>query len=155
MAQIETWKPQYTKYFEALNRGWIVRFFDENTIEPFEVELLSNPKKEILDKGGHLFFATEDGFVLGCVALLKHGETEYEISKLAVDPSAQGKGVANQLFDAIFSYAKTNNISKLILETNTKLKAAMGLYNKYGFSEVKDFTPHYTRVNIKFKKFLN
>ena len=98
MAQIETWKPQYTKYFEALNRGWIVRFFDENTIGPSEVELLSNPKKEILDKGGHLFFATEDGNVLGCVALLKHGETEYEISKLAVDPSAQGKGVANQLY---------------------------------------------------------
>ena len=64
MAQIETWKPQYTKYFEALNRGWIVRFFDENTIEPFEVELLTNPKKEILDKGGHLFFATESGNVL-------------------------------------------------------------------------------------------
>lgn len=155
MAQIESWKPQYTKYFEALNRGWIVRFFDENTIAPSEVELLSNPKKEILDKGGHLFFATEDGIVLGCVALLKHGETEYEISKLAVDPSAQGKGVANQLFDAIFSFAKNNNISRLILETNTKLKAAMGLYHKYGFSEVKDFTPHYTRVNIKFEKLLN
>ena len=155
MAQIESWKPQYTKYFEALNRGWIIRFFDENTIEPFEVEILTNPKKEILDKGGHLFFATEDEKVLGCVALLKHGESEYEISKLAVDPAAQGKGVANQLFDAIFNYAKNNNINKLILESNTKLKAAMGLYNKYGFIEVKDFTPHYTRVNIKFEKSLN
>lgn len=155
MAQIETWKPQYTKDFEALNRGWIVRFFDESTIEPFEVELLSNPKREILDKGGHLFFATEDGNVLGCVALLKQGETEFEISKLAVDPAAQGKGIANQLFDAIFSYAKVNNINKLTLETNTKLKAAMGLYNKYGFNEVKDFTPHYSRVNIKFEKLLN
>lgn len=82
-------------------------------------------------------------------------DLEYEISKLAVDPSAQGKGVAKQLFDAIFNYAKNNNISKLILETNTKLKAAMGLYNKYGFSEVKDFTPHYTRVNIKFEKLLS
>ncbi len=155
MAQIENWKPQYTKYFEALNRGWITRFFDENAIEPFEVELLTHPDKEILNKGGHLFFAIEDGNVLGCVALLKHGETEYEISKLAVDPAAQGKGVANQLFEAIFSYAKDNNINKLILESNTRLKAAMGLYNKYGFNEVKDFTPHYTRVNIKFEKLLN
>lgn len=154
MAQIETWKPQYTKYFEALNRGWIGRFFDESTIGPSEAELLNNPKQEILDKGGHLFFATENGIVLGCVALLNHGD-EFEISKLAVDPAAQGKGVANQLFDAILSFAKVNNINKLILETNTKLKAAMGLYSKYGFNEVKEFTHHYSRVNIKFERYLN
>ncbi len=155
MAQIETWKPEYTKDFDALNRDWIVRFFGNNAIEPFETEILSNPKKEIIDKGGELFFATENGMVLGCVALIRHSEDEFEISKLAVAPSSQGKGISNLLFNKIFDYAADAGATKLIIESNTKLKAAMGLYNKYGFNEVKDFTPHYTRVNIKFEKYLS
>lgn len=155
MAQIETWKENYTVDFERLTIDWIVRFFGNEAIEPFEIEILKQPKKAIIDKGGQLFFAVENGKVLGCVALLKHNNSDYELSKLAVSPEAQGKGLATALFDSALEYAKSLNAQKIIIESNTILTPALGLYKKYGFTEVKDFTPHYRRVNVKFEKVLN
>lgn len=155
MAQIETWKETYTVDFERLSREWITRFFGKDAVEPFEVDILSNPKQHIIDKGGQLFFAVEDGKVLGCVAVIKHNDTDYELSKLAVSPEAQGKGLASALFESAFDYAKSLSAKKLIIESNTILAPALGLYKKYGFVEVKNFTPHYKRVNIKFEKELN
>lgn len=155
MAQIETWKETYTVDFERLSRDWISRFFGQDAVEPFEYGILSDPKQHIIDNGGQLFFAVEDGKVLGCVALIKHSENDYELSKLAVSPEAQGKGLASALFETVLDHAKALQAKRLIIESNTILTPALGLYRKYGFVEVKNFTPHYKRVNIRFEKELN
>jgi len=150
--KIETYKKEYSNAFDTLNRAWIVRYFGESTIEPFETEILHHPDETIISRGGEVFFATENNQVLGCVALIKHSSEEYEISKLAVDPIAQGRGIANLLFDAVLNHAHSVRAKKLIIESNTKLNAAIGLYHKYNFKKVDNFIPHYQRVDVKFIK---
>ncbi|MCQ2375255.1 MAG: GNAT family N-acetyltransferase [Salinivirgaceae bacterium] len=155
MAHITTWNKKYGKDFESLNREWIETFFGANTIEPIDNAVLTDTQKTVIDKGGQVFFAVENEKVLGCCALINHGQLKYEISKLAVSPAAQGKGIASALFDEILEYSKKINAKKLIIESNTKLKPAIHLYQKYGFEKVDNFTSTYKRVDIYFEKTLN
>lgn len=44
---------KYSKDFYNLNIEWLEAFFE---VEPFDREVLSNPEKYIIDKGGSVFF---------------------------------------------------------------------------------------------------
>ena len=51
---IISYQPEYAPSFYELNIEWLKTFF---YVEPYDDEVLSNPKKYIIDKGGHIFFA--------------------------------------------------------------------------------------------------
>lgn len=151
MIYFKHWQPEYRAFFEALNREWIERLF---IIEQHDEVVFANPQKEIIDHGGQIFFVIDDDNILDCCALINHGNGEYEISKLAVAGSAQGKGIGSKLLDYVISYAKNINAKILIIESNTALLPAIHLYHKFGFAPVADFLPSYERVNVKFSKSL-
>src|ERR1700756_593073 len=70
--------------FRRLNEEWITRYF---VLEPKDREVLGQPEKMILGKGGHIFVADSGESVVGCVALIPMGEGVYELSKMAVSPT--------------------------------------------------------------------
>ena len=45
---------EYAKFFTSLNVAWLEKYF---VVEPMDHEMLSDPKKFIIDKGGYIFFA--------------------------------------------------------------------------------------------------
>ena len=47
------YKEEYKKDFKKINVEWGEKMF---TVEPYDLEVLENPKKNILDKKGLLFF---------------------------------------------------------------------------------------------------
>lgn len=143
---IERHRPEYREHFKALNIEWLERYFH---VEPHDVELLSDPEREIIDRGGEIFFAVHDGEVIGTCALLKLDVITFELAKMAVTEAAQGLGIGMELALAVIAEAKRKGAATIVLDTNTKLTSAMGLYRKLGFVEKRRPVPSvYERTNI-------
>src|SRR5580698_1853872 len=84
---IRQFQPGDAAAFRRLNEEWITRFF---RVEPKEAPLLADPQTNILDPGGRIFFATAGARCVGCCALLRIRDKEFEVAKMAVEPSYQG-----------------------------------------------------------------
>ncbi|WDF62720.1 GNAT family N-acetyltransferase [Flavobacterium sp. KACC 22763] len=146
--EIVTYKPEYQKSFKDLNIEWISNYF---VVEPNDVKALDHAEEYIINKGGEIFSAILNDEVLGVCALIKSNgkEYDYELAKMAVSPKAQGKGVGNLLAESAIKWAKEKGASKIYLESNTKLKPAIKLYEKLGFKEITGVSSSYDRVDIQ------
>lgn len=134
---------------KTLNLEWLTKYFK---VEPKDEMVLSNPKSEIIDKGGFIFYAQYQGSIVGTVSLLKIDEVTFELSKMAVSSTVQGIGIGKQMLEHCFEFSKNNNINKLILYSNRSLQSAIHLYIKYGFKEIPLETGIYERADIKMEK---
>lgn len=134
---------------KTLNLEWLTKYFK---VEPKDEMVLSNPKSEIIDKGGFIFYAQYQGSIVGTVSLLKIDEVTFELSKMAVSSSVQGIGIGKQMLEHCFEFSKHNNINKLILYSNRSLQSAIHLYTKYGFKEIPLESGIYERADIKMEK---
>ncbi len=135
--------------FKALNIAWLQKYF---YVEPVDEEMLSHPVENIIDKGGKIFFALHNGEVAGTFALMKQGDGNYELGKMAVDEKFQGKNIGNLLLEYAIDESKKLGAQKIILYSNTILKPAIHLYQKFGFVEVPIEQSAYKRSNIKMEK---
>jgi hypothetical protein len=81
---IRQFQPGDAAAFRSLNEEWITRFF---RIEPKEEPILADPQATILDSGGRIFFATAGERCVGCCALIRIRDKEFELAKMAVAAS--------------------------------------------------------------------
>lgn len=146
--QIVSYEPKYKNVFKSLNEEWISNFFE---MEDADRKALDNPKKYILNKGGKILVALYKGEPLGVCSLMKMDDPEYdyEMAKMAVSPKAQGKNLGYLLGKEVIKTAKNLGASKIYLESNTALKAAVNLYYKLGFQKISGHPSPYQRVNIQ------
>jgi ribosomal protein S18 acetylase RimI-like enzyme len=76
--------------------------------------------------------------------------TTFELAKMAVDPASQGRGYGNLLIERAIEFARASGGNTLMLLTNSKLIAAIHLYEKYGFRSVPlKHANHYNRVDVE------
>ena len=136
---------------KTLNYEWLEKFFK---IEKNDKISLSNPKEEIIDKGGFIFYAKLNDEIVGTASLLKKSETIFELGKMAVAEKAQGYKIGTLLLEHCLEFAKEKQIKTLRLYSNTQLKSAIHLYRKYGFSEIDLESGLYERADIKMEKHL-
>lgn len=139
-------------YIKILNYEWLEKYF---RIEEGDRISLSDPKKEIIDKGGFIFYAKLEGEIVGTASLLKKTGSVFELGKMAVSGKAQGYGIGTALLEHCIKFAEDHAIEKLILYSNTKLQSAIHLYQKYGFREIPLEPGLYERADIKMEKLLN
>jgi len=85
---------------------------------------------------------------VGTCAVIKTGQAEYELAKMAVSPKYQGRKIGNALMDAAIAKTKELGGTRIWLGSNTKLTPAITLYKKYGFKEFQAAASPYTRANI-------
>ena len=143
---ITLYKPMYRDDFIRFNREWIEHFF---RLEPSDLKIFSDPERHIIDKGGQIFIALQDGKPVGCCALVHHPDTgQYELAKMAVTPSAQGHHAGTLLGLKLLEYARSIGVKRLFLEGNTLLEASIKLYRHLGFKPVEDYAPVYDRCDI-------
>lgn len=133
-AQIVDYAPEYRHDFLRLNRAWIEKFFK---VEAADLRILENPESEIIAPGGAVLFAKLDGKVVGTLAILNLGNGEFELAKMSVDETYQGRGIGFDLVQACIKEAKSRGAKAITLETNSALSPAISLYKKCGFIEVK------------------
>lgn len=133
--------------FSRLNVDWLERYFH---VEEHDHHVLSNPEGEILSGGGAVFFARADDRTLGTCALMQTTPGVYELTKMAVDPSAQGLGIGRKLIEHAIAAFQQLGGTELFLETNTKLAPAIRLYESVGFEHQPTVKPdtHYSRANV-------
>ena len=142
----------YSKAFYQLNIEWLETFF---YVENFDREVLSNPIKYIIEKGGYIFFLLENTKVIGTVALMKKKEKVYELTKMAIIPEKRGNKMGQYLMEYCIDFAKNKKLNKLILYSNTLLKNAIHIYIKKGFKEIPvEKNCPYKRSNIKMELLL-
>lgn len=137
--QIIDYHPRYQPRFYELNRSWIEHF---HTLEDEDERFLSNPQGEIIDKGGMVFFLLEGEEAMGTCGVMKMDEGIYELVRMAVDEEYYGKGYGKQLLNHAINWLRQAGASELILETSTRMKTAIAMYEKYGFKHYKPNPKH-------------
>ena len=146
MIEIVNYTEETKQYVKTLNYEWLEKYF---VVEPNDVIQLADPQREIIDKGGLIYYAKYKNEIVGTASLLKMEDGVYELGKMAVTESAQGLGIGKILLEHCLKMASDMGIPKLVLYSNTKLKSGIHLYEKYGFKEILLEPGHYERANIK------
>ena len=128
--EIVPFRPEHADAFYALNRAWL----DEHGLyEPADEAQLVNPQSEILDAGGAILVALQDGEVVGTAAVIPHGPGEMELAKVTVARAARGAGLGRRLTDACVAEARARDARRLVLVSSSKLGTALRLYESMGF----------------------
>ena len=119
--------------FRLLNEEWISRDFavDERDRRQFD-----DPVATYVDPGGAILIADLGGRAIGCVAIVPRDGQAWELSKMAVSPDSRGRGVGRKLLEAAISHARGSGARSIFLGSSTKLAAAVGLYEAFGFRHV-------------------
>ncbi len=130
---ITQWKDEYADAFRDLSLEWLTKYVE---VEPRDVETFDHPHETVLDPGGMIWFALADGVPVGTIGLAPEENGEWELIKLAVTQDFQGYGIGRQLIETVIQRAKKMHLKKLVLFTNSKLQAAVHLYERYGFVRV-------------------
>lgn len=144
--RIVPFRKKYKDDFLQLNNEWLQKYFE---LEEQDKLVLNNPEKEIIKKGGEVFFALINEDVVGTCAVQRVDDSTYELEKMAVTEKAKGKQIGKKLTLTAVGYAVDKGARKLILSTSPKLVAALNLYKKLGFiNVVKDDDHRYKRELI-------
>ena len=135
--------------FRQLNEEWIERYF---VIEEDDRRVLGDPVGQILAPGGVILFAETGERIVGCSALITQPDEPqtYELAKLAVTASCQGRQLGRRLMEASIARAQTLGAKRLVLTTNSQLHPARRLYESLNFTYVataqaEAFRGHYER----------
>lgn len=135
--------------FVELNNAWIEQYFE---LEENDLNLAKDPGKIIRD-GGYILTITDNDRVIGCCALFKNDDENYELARMTIIESERGKGFGKLLMKEILLFARKIAAKKLFLISNTKLEAAIRLYKNFGFKTVFEGQhPSYRRGNIIMEK---
>lgn len=65
--------------------------------------------------------------------------TTGELKRMYVAPSVRGQGIGRALVDALEGEARLLGITRIVLETGTRLAAAIRLYETMGYTRIPLF----------------
>ncbi len=126
---VRSFRPGDEEAFRTLNEEWIERYFK---LEEKDRETLGNTQK-ILDSGGQIVMALLGDERVGCCALIRMAEDEYEIAKMTVTDKYRGRGYGRAVLAGTIEEARRMGARRLYLETNSSLTPAIALYESLGF----------------------
>ena len=89
--------------------------------------------------GGAFFIAYLDDAGVGCGAVRRLDAETAELKRMYVDPSVRGRGIGRALVAALESEARLLGVTKVVLETGTRLIPAIKLYEAMGYARIPLF----------------
>lgn len=143
--EIVEFEPGHAWAFRILNEAWISKYF---TLEPKDREVLADPQGKIIDAGGRIFMALQDGRAVGCAALIKLDDGGYEVAKMTVSEDLRGSGLGKKLMQRCIDAGLEDGAPRLYLETNSGLAPALGLYRAMGFRDLAPVATEYARADV-------
>jgi putative acetyltransferase len=87
------------------NEEWITRYF---RLEDEDVKTLENPAPYILESGGYIGMAFAGEEAVGCCALLRLEDGVFEVAKMTVAPSWQGRGLGRKVLEHVIRKPKNS-----------------------------------------------
>lgn len=91
-------------------------------------ELAARPRRD--------YVVLEDDGIVGYAGLDLAGETA-DVMTIAVDPGRRGAGHGARLLEALLARAEAAGAEQVMLEVRADNAAATGLYERFGFTEVR------------------
>jgi GNAT superfamily N-acetyltransferase len=73
---------------------------------------------------------------VGCCALVRVGDGEFEVAKMTVSDRYRGRGYGRAVLAGTIEEARRMGARRLYLETNSKLTPAITLYESLGFQHL-------------------
>jgi GNAT superfamily N-acetyltransferase len=128
--EIVSYRPELREAFERLNRRWLEA---NSLLEPADLECLLDPERYVLSTGGQIFFAIDQGEVVGTCAAIRFSPSTVELAKLAVSPGAQGRGIGRLLCNHVLQFSRGVGATEVELTSNSALVPAITLYESLGF----------------------
>jgi putative acetyltransferase len=146
MLRIEPYKDDHHTAFRELNMQWLLLY---NLAEEPDLRVLSDPRGEIIARGGFIWVATLNEVVVGTAALVKEPGDCYEIAKMSVSPEYRGQGIGRKLIDTCITKARALGAKKVELFSNHQLAPALKLYERVGFRYVPVIDSPFVTADIK------
>ena len=134
--------------FRELNQAWIAGNF---VVEEKDWEVLNDPVGHIIEPGGAIFIAVQEGVAVGTCALLAMEGAAFEVAKMTVAEKSRGLGIGRKLLAHVIDHARATGATRLYLETNSKLENAIHVYESLGFRHLPADRVHrspYVRANV-------
>lgn len=128
--KIVDFESRYAVAFKRLNYEWLEKYFH---VEDIDKRILGDPQAEVIDHGGQILFAIDEGQVIGTVALKHHGGGCFELTKMAVTAGQQGRGIGQALLTAAIQRYRELSGRNMFLESHSSLETAIKLYENAGF----------------------
>ena len=144
--RIVSYRRDLAPAFQRLNLAWIERLF---VVEDADRKVLGDPERSIITPGGQILFALDGDEVIGTVAMVRYTAARYELAKMAVEPSHQGRGIGQMLGAVAIAFARDAGAETVFLLTNSSLVGAIRLYERLGFRHgVDPDPPEYARADV-------
>jgi PhzF family phenazine biosynthesis protein len=134
--------------FAALNFDWIEKYF---AIEEADRRTLLDPERSIIGPGGNILFALHGDEAVGCVGLRPVRAGVFELTKMAVREDLRGAGIGAALMQAALDDARRLGAHELVLDTNSSLKNAIALYERFGFAHIAGGYSPYRRSDVSMR----
>ncbi|MCM1253452.1 MAG: GNAT family N-acetyltransferase [Clostridium sp.] len=146
--ELVQFEEKYRQAFIDFNTDWIVSnfgFLEEHDKETFQ------KIDEELKSGAMIFFAVENEIPLACCMSMPMEGGTWEICKLGSNKNISHKGAGNLVFKAAMDWALEHGAKRLFILSNSRLKPALHIYEKYGFKEIKLDNYEYVRGDIAYE----
>jgi ribosomal protein S18 acetylase RimI-like enzyme len=88
-----------------------------------------------------------DGSPVGCGGIRGLGAGRFEVKHLWLQPQAQGRGLGRALLAELERRAVGMDAAELVLDTNSSLEAAGGLYRASGFTDIDSYNDNPNATN--------
>jgi GNAT superfamily N-acetyltransferase len=92
-----------------------------------------------LDVASFLVARGANGRALGCVALRRRDEGEFEIKRMYVRPEARGRRLGDRLLGEVEARARGLGATRLMLETGVPQPEAIAVYERNGYTPIEPF----------------
>jgi len=144
--EIIDYQERYHEDFRKLNMEWLEKY---QLAESHDLMVLDDPQGTIIDRGGCIFLALEDGVIAGTAALMKEHEGVYELAKMSVAPAFRGRGISKLLLAKCLEAAKERAAEKITLFSNHQLTTALSLYTQFGFRNIPVEDSPFVTADVK------
>jgi len=148
----ESKTPYVLRSYQPGDMGWVVHRhgllysqecgYDER-FEALVAEIVAEFIQNFDPKRERCWIAEREGEIVGSVFLVKKSQNLAKLRLLLVEPSARGLGIGNRLVAECVRFARQVGYKKIMLWTQSELKAARHLYQKAGFRLIEE-KPHHS-----------